>query len=85
MLLERKKVKYMANSFNSMNEPLLSTFRKVPRKFGNNPMIKGSHIFQVPCPFTDFTNNVCVKKTETNWSSDTLLQFALVFFDSDVI
>jgi hypothetical protein len=33
----------MKNSFNSMNEPVLSTFRKVPRgplKFGNKPMLK---------------------------------------------
>ena len=33
----------MKNSFNSIKEPVLSTFRKVPRgplKFGNKPMLK---------------------------------------------
>ena len=29
--LERKKVQLMKNNFNSMNEPVMSTFRKVPR------------------------------------------------------
>ena len=57
----------------------------VHQKSGNTPPRLSEINMKHSLSFNQIGNaNVWVKKTKTNRSSDTLLQFVLVFFDSDV-